>query len=134
MHISAHPRTEPGGRDSRTGLPPLVFDGEANAGPGMKNAGKRQELSREFGYPIPGSAIPLTSLHERASPEIDCIVPKGPEAFAIGRNRMIRKVSADDLSKPFPLDRYGSCIRRFNSSLIALNLARILSRRVCRLS
>ena len=26
------PRTDPGGRDSRTGLPPLVFDGEAFIG------------------------------------------------------------------------------------------------------
>jgi hypothetical protein len=73
----------------------------------MKNAGKRQELSREFGNPIPSSAIPLTSLHKRASPEIDCVVPESPEASAISRNRMIRKVSADDLSKPFPLDQYG---------------------------
>ncbi len=83
-----------------------MFDGEANAGPGMKDAGKRQELCREFSYPIPSSAIPLTSLTKRASPEIDCVVPESPEAFAISRNRMICKVSADDLSKPFSLDRY----------------------------
>jgi hypothetical protein len=73
----------------------------------MKDTGQRQEFCREFSYPIPRSAIPLTSLHKRASPEIDCVVPESPEAFAISRNRMIRKVSADDLSKPFSLDRYG---------------------------
>jgi hypothetical protein len=73
----------------------------------MKDTGQGQELCREFSYPIPSSAIPLTSLHKRASPEIDCVVPESPEAFAISRNRVIRKVSADDLSKPFSLDRYG---------------------------
>ena len=31
------PRTDPGGRDSRTGLPPWVFDGEAFAWPRMKD-------------------------------------------------------------------------------------------------
>jgi hypothetical protein len=37
MPITEPPRTDPGERDSRTGLPPLVFDGEALARPGMKD-------------------------------------------------------------------------------------------------
>ena len=32
------PRTDPGGRDSRTGLPPWVFGGKAFAWPRLKNA------------------------------------------------------------------------------------------------
>jgi hypothetical protein len=31
MSIAAYPRTDPGERDSRTGLPPRVFDGETNS-------------------------------------------------------------------------------------------------------
>jgi hypothetical protein len=31
------PRTDPGGRDSRTGLPPWVFGGKAFAWPRLKN-------------------------------------------------------------------------------------------------
>jgi hypothetical protein len=38
-HYCVPPRTDPGGRDSRTGLPPWVFDGEAFARPGMKDTG-----------------------------------------------------------------------------------------------
>ena len=99
------PRTDPGGRDSRTGLPPWVFDGEADAGPRMKDVGRWQEFCREFRHPVPGSVIALAALYERAPPEIDYIVPEGPEAFAVGRYRVIREVSANDLSQPLTLER-----------------------------
>jgi hypothetical protein len=71
----------------------------------MTDMGWRQELCREFGHPVPGSAIPLAALRERASPEIDHIVPEGPEAPAVGRHRVIREVSANDLSQPLTLER-----------------------------
>jgi len=99
MRIAAHPRTDPGGRDSRTGLPPRVLDGEANAGPRMKDTGWRQELCREFGHPVPCGAIPLASLYNRTSPDIGHIVPEGSKASAVCGYRVIRKVSADDLSE-----------------------------------
>ncbi len=71
----------------------------------MKDVRWWQELRREFCHPVPCGAISLTSLRKGASPEINHIVPKGPEASAVGRHRVIREVSADDLSKPLPLYR-----------------------------
>jgi hypothetical protein len=35
--IAEHPRADPAGRNSRTGLPTGVFDGKADAGPVMKD-------------------------------------------------------------------------------------------------
>ena len=101
------PRTDPGGRDSRTGLPPRVFDGEASSGPWMKDAGWGQELCREFGHPVPCGAISLASLYKRTSPDIGHIVPEGSKASAICGDRMIREVSTDNLSKPLTLKRDG---------------------------
>jgi len=69
--------------------------------------GWRQELCREFGHPAPGGAIPLASLHERASPEIGHIVSEGSKASAVCGYRVIREVSTDDLSEPLTLDRDG---------------------------
>jgi hypothetical protein len=71
----------------------------------VKDVGRWQELCREFSHAVPGRTIPLASLHERASPEIDHRVPKGSEASAIGRYRVIREVSADDLLQPLTLER-----------------------------
>jgi hypothetical protein len=44
--IAEHPRTDPGGRNSRTGLPPGVFDGKADAGPVMKDQ-RHGQLNRQ---------------------------------------------------------------------------------------
>ena len=98
------PRTDPGERDLRTGLPPWVFDGEAKAWPGMTDIWWRQELCREFGHPVPGGTSPLASLQERASPEIGHIVSEDSKASAVCGYRVIREVSADDLSEPLNLE------------------------------
>jgi hypothetical protein len=66
--------------------------------------GWRQELCREFGYPAPGGAISLASLHERPSPEIGHIVAEGSKASAVCGYRVIRELSADDLSEPLTLE------------------------------
>jgi hypothetical protein len=71
----------------------------------MKDVGRWQELCRELRHPVPGSVIALAALYERAPPEIDYIVPEGPEASAVGRYRVIREVSANDLSQPLTLER-----------------------------
>jgi hypothetical protein len=41
MPIAEHPRTDPGAHDSRSGLPPWVFDREAFARPRMKDTDLR---------------------------------------------------------------------------------------------
>jgi hypothetical protein len=66
--------------------------------------GWRQELCREFGHPVPCGAISLASLYKRTSPEIGHIVPEGSKASAVCGYRVIREVSADDLSEPLGLD------------------------------
>jgi hypothetical protein len=102
------PRTDPGVRDSRTGLPPWVFDGEAFARPRMKDAGLGQELSRKLSYPLLCRPVSLAPALERSLPKIHDIVPKGAQGFAVCRHSMIREVSAYDLSQPLTLqwDRF----------------------------
>ena len=103
MLIAEHPRTDPGVRDSRTGLPPWVFDGEAFARPRIKDSGLRQELPCKLSYPFPCRPVSLTPALERSSPKIHNIVPEGTQSFAVCRHSMIREVSPYDLSQPLTL-------------------------------
>src|SRR4029077_17109161 len=83
MLIAEHPRTDPGVRDSRTGLPPWVVDGEAFARPRMKDTGLTQELPGKLSYPFPCRSVLLTAALERSSPKIHNIVPDGAQGFAV---------------------------------------------------
>jgi hypothetical protein len=71
----------------------------------MKDVRWGQVICRDFRHAAPGRAISLAALRKRAPPEIDHIVPEGPEASAVGRHRVIREVSANDLHKPLALNR-----------------------------
>jgi hypothetical protein len=53
------PRTDPYVRISRIRLPPWVFDGEAVAGPGVKDARCREKVVRQLLDPFPREAILL---------------------------------------------------------------------------
>ena len=70
-------RTDPGMRDSRTGLPSWVFYGEAFVRPRIKDSGLRQELPCKLNDPLPCRPVSLTPALERSSPKIHNIVPEG---------------------------------------------------------
>ena len=44
MRLTAHPRTDPGGRNLRTGLLPEMINEKAPGRPGMQNAGFRDPI------------------------------------------------------------------------------------------
>src|SRR5450755_1174514 len=69
LRFKAQPRTDPGGRDSRTALPPRVFDGKADAGPRMKDSRKGQVGHRQPRDSIPRRPVLLAATPKRAPPK-----------------------------------------------------------------
>jgi hypothetical protein len=53
MRFQGATRTDPGGRYSRTGLPPWVFDGEASLGPGLRDMRSGKPSILQHGRPLP---------------------------------------------------------------------------------
>ena len=49
----------------------------------MKDLRWMQERCRKLSHPVPGTTIPLASLHERASPQIGHIVSEDSKASAV---------------------------------------------------
>jgi hypothetical protein len=71
------PRTDPGVRNSRTGLLPWVFDGKATLRPWVKDFRWRQPVIAYLMHAFPVHAIFLTSSSQRAAPELQNIVTEG---------------------------------------------------------
>ena len=108
MSFQGTTRTNPGGRNSRTGLPPWVFDGKTFMRPRMSYSHGGQKSRHELRGTIPRCAIPLTASPKRASPKVSDVVSKRTQALGIGRHCMIRKIATQHLSQPFALlwDRF----------------------------
>ena len=99
------PRTNPGGRNSRTGLPPWVVDGKTILRPGMSDTNGGQKSRHELRDTKPRRSVPLTTSPKRSSPQGTDVVPKCTQALGIGRNRVIRKIATHHLSQPSALLR-----------------------------
>src|SRR6202035_4813091 len=88
--MSPHaPRTDPGGRYSRTGLPPWVFDGEAFLGPGMCDSRLGKPPILQHGHPLPRHRPFLAASTKCPPPEIGDVVAEVAERHRIGRDSMI---------------------------------------------
>src|SRR5207237_4615398 len=94
------PRTDPGVRHSRTGLPPRVTNGKAAAGPGMGDAGSWEPAILELGHPRPRRCVLLAAPAKRAPPEVGEVVAEVPERAGIGRDRVIGVEAPRDLPQP----------------------------------
>jgi len=105
MPVTGTPRTDPGGRNLRTGLPPWVFDAKAHARPGTGDARAGDKSIRQLGHSIPRGGVPLAATLERPPPVVDRVVPERVQPMKIGRGSMVGHVPADQLSQPFPLHR-----------------------------
>src|SRR6266478_2301294 len=101
MRITGHPRTEPYVRLSRIRLPPWVFDGEALVWPGMKDARFGEPVVGQLSDPLPCHPVLLAAPPKRPPPEIDDMIPEGPECRTVGRHRVVLEVAGDDLFEPF---------------------------------
>jgi hypothetical protein len=73
------PRTDPDERNSRIRLLPWVFDGKADARPGMKDAWSREPVIGQPDHSLPDQAMSLAPPPKRLGPEPDDVVTKGTE-------------------------------------------------------
>ena len=97
------PRTDPDERNSRIRLLPRVFDGKADARPGMKDARSREPIIGQPDHSFPHQAMSLASPPKRLGPEPDDVVTKGTERPIVGRHSMIGIVASEHLLQPSPL-------------------------------
>src|SRR5208283_4301891 len=95
------PRTDPCERDSRTGLPPRMSDGEALVRPRMCDFRLWKELVRDLPDPFPCHGVFLAAPSERAQKEPDYVASEHIQRLCIRRHCMVVEVSPDNLSQPF---------------------------------
>jgi hypothetical protein len=62
--------------------------------------GWRQPLGSQSVHPHPGDAVLLASPPERAPPQIDYVMPVGPNRVSVGRHRVVREVARDHRTQP----------------------------------
>jgi hypothetical protein len=102
--MSPHaPRTDPGGRYSRTGLPPWVFDGEAFARPGMCDARLGKPSILQYGHTLPCHLPLLATPTQRAPPQVGNVKAEVRQRHRIGRDSMIGVKAHHDPPQPRPL-------------------------------
>jgi hypothetical protein len=97
------PRTDPDERNSRIRLLPRVFDGKADARPGMKDALSREPIIGQPYHSFPHQAMPLATPPKRLGPEPNDVVTKGTERPIVGRYGVIRIVASEHLLQPSSL-------------------------------
>src|SRR2546421_1600425 len=97
------PRTDPGVRHSRTGLPPRVTNGKALAGPRMRDAGPWEPAILERGDPRPRRRVLLAAPAKRAPPQVGDVVTEVPEGGGVGRDRVVGIEATHDPPKPSAL-------------------------------
>ena len=131
--VPSAPRTDPDERHSRIRLPPRVFDGKADARPGMKDTRSREPVIGQLRSFVPTSCrsrwLRRRSVRARGS----MMDAEGAERTDVGRHGVIGEEACDDLLQPRPCSGMGWCMRRRSSSLISLSFALMRSRRVFRL-
>src|ERR1019366_3469958 len=71
--------------------------------PWMLDSGRRQPAIRDVRHPSPIESMPLAPLAELAAPGADDLRADAVYGVAVGRDRVIREVSADDRAKPSTL-------------------------------
>ena len=99
------PRTDPYWRNSRLRLLPRVSDGEADAGPWMKDLQLGEELIGQFRHPRPYQSRSLTASAQPPMPEDNDMISECGQRQAVGRHGVVGEVTGDDLTKPF--SRFG---------------------------
>ena len=102
--MSPHaPRTDPGGRYSRTGLRPWVFDGEAFVRPWMCDSRFWKPPILQHGHSLPRHLPLLTTPTQRAPPDVGNVKTKVPERRRVRRNRVISIEAHHNPPQPRPL-------------------------------
>jgi hypothetical protein len=73
--------------------------------PRMEYTGWREPLLRQCFHPLPGNVAFMALPFYGLSPNADNIPPEGPDRASVGRDSVVREVTAHYLSKPSPLLR-----------------------------
>jgi hypothetical protein len=89
--------------NSRIRLLPWVFDGKADARPGMKDAWSREPVIGQPDHSLPDQAMSLAPPPKRLGPEPDDAVTKGAERSIVGRHGVIGIVAHEHLLQPSSL-------------------------------
>jgi len=99
----APPRTDPYVRHSRIRLLPRVGDGEANIGPRMKDARRRQPRRHEPSDAAPRHRGLLTAPPKRAPPEFGDVIAEGTKSSRVRGHRVVGEVARHHGLQPAPL-------------------------------
>ena len=78
-------------RNSRIRLPPRVFDGEPQVGPGMKDFRFRQPVVSQLPHPLPCGGVLLATPPQAASPQARHMITEGAQRRAVGRHCVVTK-------------------------------------------
>lgn len=103
MPVTGPPRTDPGVRDSRTGLLPWVFGVEAHNGPRVKDASTGNPLLCQPLHLRPRGVVLLAATPKRPAPEFDDVSSEGFHRGIVGRDRVVVEVPLNHLPQPRPL-------------------------------
>src|SRR6202011_52781 len=97
------PRTDPDERVYRIRLLPWVFDGKADARPGMKDARLWEPVVGHLAHPLPGQRMLLAAAPQRPPPKPDDMITEGAKRPRVGRHGVVGIVAGDDRLQPSPL-------------------------------
>src|SRR5580700_49101 len=90
------PRTDPDERVSRIRLLPRVFDGKADARPGVKDARLWEPVVGHLAHPLPGQCVLLAAAPQRPPPKPDDMVTERAKRPRVGRHGVVGIVAGDD--------------------------------------
>src|ERR1700746_2490196 len=93
--VTRYPRSDPSERNSRTGLPPWVSDGEALVGPRMKDARLRKPGVGDLRDPYPRQVVLLATTPKRTTPVVSDVVTEYTECLSVRGHRVVRKEAGD---------------------------------------
>src|SRR5262245_30966361 len=104
--IAHRPRADPDGPNSGIRFLPRVFDGKTHFRPGVEVAWLWEPVIGQALHPFPRETIFLAPPPKRAVPEPYHIATESADTRAVRGNRVIGKVSPNDLRQPTSLLGY----------------------------
>ena len=124
MRITAHPRTDPSKRYSRTRLPPRVFDVEALRGPRVKDARLWEPVVSQLRHLSPGEIAFLAASAKCPTPALGDPGSKGSQRSPVCWHCVVVEETGDDLPQPFALfgDRLMHPPSQFPCNILDLRL------------
>ncbi len=80
-----------------------MFDGKADARPGMKDARLWKPVVGHLAHPFPGQRVLLAAAPQRPPPKPDDMITERAKRPRVGRHGVVGIVAGDDQLQPSPL-------------------------------